>query len=119
MTGRVALDLVVFLLLGAAPPPAVVRLNTSDPANIVEARAQLDADAIRLSDEVKLTLTVEGPGPLNVTAPKPLFTRPGIWRVREDGLPLREVLSSGRERWSQVYHLSPLIPGEPKVALAP
>ena len=68
---------------------------------------------------MKLTLTVEGPGPLSVTAPKPLFAKPGVWRVREDGLPLREVLPGGRERWAQGFHLSPLVPGEPKVALGP
>jgi len=110
---------VVFLLGAVAPPPAVVRVNTGDPANLVEARAQVDAGEIRLSGEVRLTLTVEGPGPLSVTLPKPLFFKPGIWRAREDGLPLREVLPNGRERWVQNYHLSPLVPGEPKVALGP
>jgi hypothetical protein len=119
MTPQAACGFALTLLLGAAPPPAVVRLNTSDPANMIEARAALDADAIRLSGEVKLTLSVEGPGPLSVTTPKPLFTTPGVWRARDDGLPVREVLAGGRERWSQVYHLSPLIPGEPKLALGP
>ena len=70
MSRRVASALFVGLLVGAAPPPAVVRLNTGDPANLIEARAQLDAGDIRLSGEVKLTLTVEGPGPLSVTRPE-------------------------------------------------
>lgn len=107
------------LLIGAAPPPTIVRLNTSDPANTIEARAELDSAAIRLSGEVKLTLTVEGPGPLGVIVPKPMLAKPGIWRAREDGQPLREVLPGGRERWTQMYHLSPLIPGEPRVSLSP
>lgn len=119
MTGHAACGFALTLVLAAPPPPTVVRLNTSDPANMIEAQAALDADAIRLSGEVQLTLTVEGPGPLSVTTPTPLFTTPGVWRVREDGLPLREVLPGGRERWSQVHFLSPLIPGEPKVALGP
>ena len=119
MTVHAACGIALAFMVSAPPPPAVVRLNTSDPANMVEARAQFDADTIRLSGEVKLTLTVEGPAPLSVTAPKPLITTPGVWRVREEGLPLREVLPNGRERWSQVYHLSPLVPGEPKVALGP
>ena len=63
----------VVLLVGAAPPPAVVRLNTGDPANLIEARAQLDAGDIRLSGEVKLTLTVEGPGPLERHASRSRF----------------------------------------------
>ena len=119
MSRRVACALAVVFLVGAAPPPAVVRLNTGDPATLIEARAQLDTAEIRLSGEVKLTFTVEGPGPLSVTVPKPFLTKPGVWRVREDGLPLREVLPGGRERWAQTYYLSPLIPGEPRVALGP
>jgi hypothetical protein len=119
MTRRLACGLGVVLLVGAAPPPTVVRLNTGDPANLIEARAQLDVGEIRLSGEVKLTLTVEGPGPLSVTAPKPFLTKAGVWRVREEGLPLREVLPGARERWSQTYYLSPLVPGEPKVAVGP
>jgi hypothetical protein len=119
MTRRIACGLAVVLLVGAAPPPAVVRLNTGDPANLIEARAELDAGATRLSGEVKLSLTVEGPGPLSVTVPKPFLTKSGVWRVREDGLPLREVLLGGRERWAQTYYLSPLVPGEPKVSLGP
>src|SRR5690242_12628043 len=109
----------VLVVLGASapPPPAVVRLNTNDPANLIEARAAVDAGEIRLSGEVKLSLSVEGPGPLSVTLPKPLITKPGTWRVRDDGLPLREVLPGGRERWTQTFHLSPLVPGQPKVAL--
>jgi len=121
MTARVACGFTAIFLMGASapPPPAVVRLNTNDPANLIEARAQVDAGEIRLSGEVKLSLTVEGPGPLSVTLPKPLITKPGTWRVRDDGLPLREVLPGGRERWAQSFHLSPLIPGQPKVALGP
>ena len=58
MTVHAACGLALTLVLGTAPPPTIVRLNTSDPANMVEARAALDADGVRLSGEVKLTLTV-------------------------------------------------------------
>jgi hypothetical protein len=121
MTARAACGFAAIFLMGASapPPPAVVRLNTNDPANLIEARAQVDAGEIRLSGEEKLSLSVEGPGPLSVTLPKPLITKPGTWRVRDDGLPLREVLPGGRERWAQTFHLSPLIPGQPKVAVGP
>jgi hypothetical protein len=107
------------LSLGAAPAPLVEVRNANDPAKRVEARAELNAGEIRLSGEVKLTLTVEGPGPLGVTVPKPFLTRANVWRVREDGLPVREVLANGREKWSQTFRLSPLVPGEPKVPLGP
>src|SRR4029450_13850068 len=75
--------------------------------------------APRLPGEANLPPPVEGPAPLRVTVPKPLLTRANVWRVREDGLPLREVLPGGRERWTLAYFLAPLIPGEPKVPLGP
>lgn len=65
---------------------------------------------------MKLTITVEAPGPLTVTPPKPLLTKGNLWRVREDGLPTREV-GGNREKWVQVYRLSPLVPGKPEIAL--
>ena len=106
--------------IGASPPPSIELRNANDPANRIEARAQLDAARLeRLSDEVRLTLSVEGPGPLRVTLPKPLLTKANIWRLRDDGLPLREVLPGGREKWTQVYHLSPLVPGSQVVSLGP
>jgi hypothetical protein len=103
--------------IAAAPAPLVEVRNAADAAKRIEARASLDAGEIRLSGDVKLTLSVEGPGPLEVTPTKPLLTKPNLWRVRDDGLPLREVLAGGRERWMQVYRLSPLVPGTPAVAL--
>jgi hypothetical protein len=117
---RTACGFALALLGVAAAPPALVEIrNAGDPAKRVEARAELDPGEIRLSGEVKLTLTVEGPGPLGVTVPKPFLTKANVWRVREDGLPVREVLPNGREKWSQVFRLSPLVPGEPKVPLGP
>jgi hypothetical protein len=110
---------IALLTLGAAPAPLVEIRNAGDPARRVETRAELDTGDIRLSGEVRLTLAVEGPAPLGVTPPKPFLTKSNVWRVREDGLPIREVLPNGREKWSQVYRLSPLVPGEPKVALGP
>jgi len=105
------------LSLAAAPPPLVEVRNAAEPAKRIEARASLDSNDIRLSGDVRLTLSVEGPGPLEVTPSKPLLTKPNLWRVRDDGLSLREVLPGGRERWTQVYRLSPLVPGTPAIAL--
>jgi hypothetical protein len=108
-----------FLAIAAAPAPLVEVRNANDRAKRIEARAILDSGDIRLSGEVKLTLTVEGPGPLGVTPSKPLLLKANVWRVREEGLPIRELLSNGRERWTHTYRLSPLVPGEPKVELGP
>src|SRR5262249_4533135 len=103
--------------VAAAPAPLVEIRNAADAAKRIEARASLDSNDIRLSGHVRLTLSVEGPGPRHATPSKPLLTKPNLWRVRDDGLPLREVLPGGRERWTQVYRLSPLVPGTPAVAL--
>ncbi len=115
---RIALALVALGSIGAAPAPLVVAVNTGDPARQIVARAQLDVGDIRLSGEAKLLLTVEGAGPLEVTPGKPLLPKANTWRAREDGLPLREKLDNGREKWTQTYRLSPLVPGEVKIGLA-
>lgn len=113
--GMVANTMCVFATMcgiAAAPPPVI------EVRQQIEARANLDTSEIRLSGEVCLTLSVEGPGPLSVTPSKPVVEK-GNWRVRETGLPVREVLPSGREKWSQVYRLSPLIFGKTAVPLGP
>jgi hypothetical protein len=119
MTRAALVLLLAVVSIGAAPAPLVEVRNDSDAAKRIDARAAIDAGEVRLSGEVKLTLTVDGPGPLGVTPPKPLLTRPNLWRVREDGLPVREKQPNGRERWTQTYRLSPLVPGGPAIALGP
>ncbi|HEX3149916.1 MAG TPA: hypothetical protein VHR66_17700 [Gemmataceae bacterium] len=120
MTLRVICGITLALVsIGAGPPPLVEIRNAGDSKNRIEARAELDTGTVRLSGEVKLTLTVEGPEPLSVTTPKAPVTRPNTWRVRDDGLPLREILGGGRALWKQVYRLSPLAVGDQQIALAP
>jgi hypothetical protein len=98
--------------VGATPAPLI------DKRGDIEARATVDAGEIRLSGETKLTVTIEAPGPLTVTPPKPLLVKANLWRVREDALPTREV-GGAREKWMQIYRLSPLVPGKPEIALGP
>ena len=114
---RLLLAAGTFAIVAAAP--LTTTRFPDDPAKRLVATARVDPDAIRLSGEVRLTLTVEGPGPLEVMPGKPLLTTGLTWRVREDGLPLREKQANGRELWTQVYRLSPLVPGDPKIAIAP
>jgi hypothetical protein len=115
---RLSVLLLGLLSIAAAPAPLTEIQNANDPLRRIEARATLDTFDIRLSGEVKLTLTVEGPGPLSVTPSKPLLAKGNLWRVREDGLPVREV-SGKREKWTQVFRLSPLVPGKTEIAISP
>lgn len=109
---RIVCAFVAIAALAAAPPP-VVEIRRD-----IEARATFDRGEIRLSGEVELRLTVEAPGPLSVTPAKP-FLEAGSWRVREVGLPVREIMDNGREKWAQVYRLSPLIFGKVPIAIGP
>ncbi|WP_020470692.1 hypothetical protein [Zavarzinella formosa] len=97
-------------IIGTSPASL---LETRRTGNLeIRATADIDTAEIRLSGEVRLRLIVEGPTPLEVTRPKPLLTTTGTWRVREEGLPLREILPNQRQRWVMEYRLSPLVPGE-------
>ena len=117
---RLLLSVAALVSVAAAPPAVVEVRNAGDPANALTARAELDAGEIRLSGELKLTLAVEGPGPLEVTPHRPLLAVANVWRVRDEGLPVREVMAGGREKWTQTYRLSPLVPGpDVKIKLAP
>ena len=103
----------LLLAIIAAGPASLQETRRSEsPSLVVRASASIDADEIRLSGEILLTLTVEGPTPLDVNRPKPLLAEAGLWRVREEGLPLRELLPNQRQRWTLGYRLSPLIPGD-------
>jgi hypothetical protein len=60
---------------------------------------------IALSDELRLTMTLEGPAPVEVEVPRQL-TASTDWRVRAE--PPRVVaLDGGRERWTQSFVLDP------------
>lgn len=110
--------LAALLAIAAAPPPLIDERDTSDPARHIRAEARLDTDQVKLSGEVGLTLTVQGPAPLTVTPPKPTLTRGDLWRVREDGPPTRKTTGT-RETWTQAYRLSPLQTGQVQVPLGP
>ena len=113
--------IVLLLAILAAAPASLQETRRSDsPALLIRAEAKLDSTEVRLSGELSLTLTVDGPVPLEVTRPKPLLSGAGLWRVREEGIPLRELLPNDRQRWVMTYRLAPLIPGDAvKVSLSP
>ena len=92
------ISLLSLVLIIAASPNMLVETRRTGELEI-RATTEIDTAEIRLSDEVRLRLVVEGPAPLEVTRPKPLLATTGTWRVREQGLPLRELLPGQRQRW--------------------
>ncbi len=73
---------------------------------------------IRLSDEIRLTVTVEGEPALEVQPPETITTS-SDWEVRRESGPVKIPLGGGRVRWQERFRLSPLKPGELSLALAP
>jgi hypothetical protein len=102
----------------ATPPtttPTLVeeRGRRGTPDHIL-ARAVLSEAAIRLSGEVRLTLSVEGAAPLRVTLHSPPLAPASavVWKVLEAGPAGSEQLSAGREVWRQEFRLLPFAAGE-------
>lgn len=86
---------------------------------------RLEADKIgdgrvsmRLSDALRLTVTVEGGPALEVQPPEGLTT-PGDWEVERETGPEKISLGGGRVRWQERFRLSPVKPGELSLALSP
>jgi hypothetical protein len=73
---------------------------------------------IRLSDEIRLTLSMEGDAGLDVQPPDALANS-SDWQVRRESAPEKSALGHGRVRWQQRFRLSPVKPGELSLALAP
>ena len=103
--------LLMFAALGMAPPSVEEVRHSNDPAKQILVRARLSRGEIRLSEDVRLTLSVEGPQPVSVSLPKAWPKLSPLWRIREEAIPLREKKENGRELWEQVITLSPLAAG--------
>ncbi len=82
-----------------------------------DCRLTLDAAKVALSGEVRLTLSIEGPAPVEVDVPHPLVNSPD-WRTRADA-PQSTTLADGRQRWQQSFHLEPFRVGDVALALQP
>jgi hypothetical protein len=102
----------------AAPPttkPMLVeeRGRPGTPDHIL-VRAVLSEAAIRLSGEVRLTFSVEGPAPLRVTLHSPPLApaSAAVWKLLEVGPAGSEQLPAGRELWRQEFRLLPFAAGE-------
>src|SRR5579871_1123343 len=105
----VAYSLLLASILGATT--AEQRLGRA------ECRLMLDSSKIALSSQLRLTLIIEGPAPVEVDVPQPLVNSPD-WRTRADA-PQSTALPDGRERWQQSFHLEPFRVGDVALALQP
>src|SRR5262245_4017833 len=80
-------------------------------------RVEVDRAEVALSGEVLVTLSVEGPAPVEVEPPRPVTQSPD-WRVRP-GSPKTVALPNGRERWEQSFRLEPFQAGRVALPLEP
>ncbi|MFN4259843.1 MAG: hypothetical protein ACK4RK_11130 [Gemmataceae bacterium] len=73
-------------------------------------RLHLDRRQVELSGSLRLTLTIEGSAPLQVSALRDMSKSPA-WRVTAQP-PTLETLPDGRQRWQQTFTLEPWLPGQ-------
>jgi hypothetical protein len=96
---------------------AVAALSSEQQLGRARCRLTLDSAAVPLSGELRVTMTIEGPGPVEVEAPRPV-TASGDWQAR--ALPPKtNSLENGRERWEQTFLLKPFQTGDVPLKLEP
>lgn len=77
---------------------------------------------VRLSESVRVTLSVEGESPLRVEPPDEILDEESaaVWRARPAGPATVMDLPGGRQRWARTYRLDPYLPGKPlRLGFAP
>ncbi len=80
----------------------------------VTSAATVEPTAVRLSESVRVVLSIEGDTPLRVELPKEILDDQSAanWRARPDGPAAVTDLPGGRQRWAQAYRVDPYQPGE-------
>jgi hypothetical protein len=73
-----------------------------------------DHKALRLSDSLHVTLTIEGDTPLRVELPPEVLDAPSsaIWRARPEGPAHITDLPNHRQKWTRTYRVDPYVPGD-------
>ncbi len=109
--GRPSLGFLLLLLL----------LPSLASAQDVSASITQDQKKIRLSESVRVTLTIEGPAPLRVELPKPLLSPESDrdWKIQPLATATVTPAGAKREKWSQAFRLDPYVAGEWYVQFAP
>ena len=87
----------------------------------ITATAVPDRPVVRLSDPVRVRLTLAGPAPLRPAAdPAPDAASAAAWRVRPDGPATLTDLPDGRQQWARTVRADPDRPGNPlRLGFAP
>jgi len=109
------------VLFMALTLPALVRADgyeKSERRLDAEVKLQLDRTVLTLSAHMFLTLTVEGPVPLEVERIGEITTSKD-WEERAVGEPEIAILPNGRLRWRQTYRLEPRQPGKLELPVSP
>ncbi len=103
MKARFAITLLVAML---AP--------TLSSATEVVPVVTIDRNAIRLSESVRITLSLDGATPLRVDLPKEWLDELSAkaWRIRPQSAAVVEDQPNGRQHWSQSFRVDPYVPGE-------
>jgi hypothetical protein len=80
----------------------------------ITSRLSADRKALRLSDSVHVTLTIEGDAPLRVELPPEVLDDPSaaIWRARPEGPAHITDLPNKRQKWTRTYRVDPYVPGD-------
>jgi hypothetical protein len=75
---------------------------------------EVDRRSMRLSESVRVTLTIQGDAPLRVDLASPLSAdSQAMWRVKRAEKPTLTAVDPKQERWSQSFELDPWVVGDP------
>jgi hypothetical protein len=101
---------------------AVLLTAVAGRAADVTAAVTAEPRAVRLSESVRVTLSVEGTAPLRVELPDEVLDEESAaaWRARPDSPATVTDLPDGRQRWARTYRFDPYLPGQPlRLGFAP
>src|SRR5262245_28510860 len=109
--------LLVMMLLGIAPAANLVPVDVEQRLGRAVCRLSIDRSEVELSGELRVRVSIEGPGPIEVDVPRALAATPD-WQVTTSP-PKTESLGEGVERWQQTFRFKPYQTGRVPLKLQP
>jgi hypothetical protein len=104
--------LILIVGVGATGLAHAGAITQKKGAAALEIRYDGDTPRLALSDQIKVTLTVEGSPALDVFKGPLDLPAAAMWVLVERSRDSRESIGPGRVRWKLVYHFAPREPGE-------